>query len=67
MEKPKRYVPPVPRGKPATERSLSDDLVWEARRRHNGGESLSSLAVVFEVSRPTMRAALRGTGAYEGI
>ena len=65
MKKSEGYVPPSPKRKPG--KKLADQEVWVARRNYNNGESVAFLASHFKVSRPTMRAAIHGTGAYKDV
>ena len=48
-------------------KKLNKTQVWEARRRAKSGEHLKILAEDYQVSYPTLCAAVYGFGTYEAI
>ena len=48
-------------------RSLTDEQVWEIRRKHIAGASKYALAKEYGVSRGTIYAAVHGERAYAGV
>lgn len=58
-------IAPVP--KPPSARKLTDDEVYELRRRFSLGETKTDLANEFRITRPTAMRAIHGLGSYKDV
>jgi len=62
-----KRVRPVIGGKNKKRRVFTDEEVWALRREAKKGASLYSLERKYNASRPTVRDAVRGLGAYKDV
>lgn len=62
-----KRVEPLPLESCNRSRRFTDEQVWEIRQRRLDGWNMGDLAKHYNVSRPTIAAAVYGQGAYEGV
>jgi len=67
MDNPQRVGPQQPRGHRGAMRAMSDDIVWEVRRRYQDGDQIVPMSVEYHVAITTMRDAIFGRGAYKDV